>query len=184
MCLNAANPSRTRAPNSLFSATCSRPEIRPDSSSTTSRYNPCFRDKTVWKACAPSLISQSEMYDSMQRDIPFNTPPVNLVPRCASSTARQGFGFGSRRRVSNHSVYRIFAVMQSVARSSRRTHPRTQNKLRTLGHHDIRTPQMLVHLHPTKQEAGIQVEIHATQRVQFEITVDPTNLVSRQPGTS
>ena len=71
---------------------------------------------------------------------------------------------------------------QGVHQSSGTT--RTQNKLRALGHDDIRTPQMLVHLHPTEQEAGIQVEIHATQRVQFEITVDPTNLVSRQPGMS
>ena len=40
---------------------------------------------------------------------------------------------------------------------------------------------MLVHLHPTKQEARVQVEVHATQRVQLEVTIDRANLVFRQP---
>jgi len=40
---------------------------------------------------------------------------------------------------------------------------------------------MLTHLHTAKQEAGIQVEIHATRRVQFEVTIDRANLVFRQP---
>ena len=58
---------------------------------------------------------------------------------------------------------------------------RTQNKLRALGYDDARSPQMFAHLHPTKQEAGIQVEIHATRRVQLEVTIDRPNLVFRQP---
>lgn len=129
--------------------------------------------------------SQSETYGFIQKDVPFNTPLVNLVPgRASPSTARYGFGLSGRRRVSDDSIYRIFAVAQSVTRSSRTIHMRTQNKLRALGHDDIRSPQMLVHLHPTKQEAGVQVEIHAAQRVQLEITIDPINLVPRQPGTS
>ena len=71
--------------------------------------------------------SQSETYGSVQKDVPFNTPLVDLVPGCASfSTARCGFGFSGRRRVSNDSVYRIFAIIRSVTRSSRAiTHTRT-----------------------------------------------------------
>ena len=43
---------------------------------------------------------------------------------------------------------------------------------------------MLMHLHTTEQEASVQVEIHTPQRIQFEVTVDRTDLVFRQPDKS
>ena len=43
---------------------------------------------------------------------------------------------------------------------------------------------MLMHLHTAEQEAGIQVEIHATQRVLFEVAIDRANLVFCQPEES
>lgn len=43
---------------------------------------------------------------------------------------------------------------------------------------------MLVHLHPTEQETRVQVEVHTAQGVQFEVTINPLNLIFRQPDKS
>ena len=122
------------------------------------------------------------MYNFKSRKVPFDTPLADPILGCATlSAARFGFDLGGRNRVRNDMVYRIFETTQSAVRSPRSSPRRTQNELRALGHDDIRGPQMLVHLHPTKQEASVQVEIHAAQRVQFEVTIDRANLVFRQP---
>ena len=57
-------------------------------------------------------ISQSAGYDFEQGEVPFNALPVDLVLGCASfGTARCGLGTGGRKRVCDHLVYRIFAII-------------------------------------------------------------------------
>ena len=50
--------SRSQLP--LLNQMCSEPEICSDRLCTMLQLNPCFCDKTVWKACAPSLFNISE----------------------------------------------------------------------------------------------------------------------------
>ena len=128
---------------------------------------------TITKSARPSFES---------REVPFDTLLVNLVfGRTAFSAVGCGFSLSGRKSVCNDLVYRILVIIKSVIRNSQPSGRRTQNELRAPRHDDIRSPQMLVHLHPTKQEAGIQIEINTTQRVQFEVTIDRANLVFRQP---
>jgi hypothetical protein len=155
MFLNSAKPSRTRAPNSLFSGVCSGQKIRLDSSDTTSRYNPCFRDRTVWNACTPSLdiLHISDETDRQKLgELPFNTPPVNLVlGYAASSAARCRFDPCGRRCIRDDLVYRISPMIKSVISELQFSPKHTQNKLGALGDDNTRSSQMLMHLHPAEQ---------------------------------
>jgi hypothetical protein len=129
------------------------------------------------------VVSQLVRFSCKLREVPFDTFLVDLVPRCpAFGTTRYGFGLGSRESVSDDVVYCIFAIFQSQGIQS--PNRRTQNELCALGDGDSRSPQMLTHLHPTKQEAGIQIKIHATRRVQFEVAMDRADLIFRQPEKS